>query len=604
MLIYLHMVMGLDLQQWLFVLILSTSILLFITEWVSIDVTSLLIIVSLIICNILDAKSALSGFSSEPAIIVMAVFVLSAGLSATGVTDRIGDVVGKMAGSREWQAILVFMLVVALLSAFTHHLMITAMMLPVVMRYCREKNIYSSRILIPMATAASLGTTMTIISAPAFLLANNILFRAGETKLQMFDVFPIGISLTLLSIVFVILTRWVLPKRSGEEKFENRFQIEQFYTEIEIPKDSKWIQTEFKDFRNATEKRFIITDWVRRGRARHAYEEDALIEQNDIFLINASPDEIMSIDDDMGIELKPVKEYKDTIDLDEGDHSPPMLLQAVLAPSSKWVGRNLRATNFLHQLHLIVVGVWRKNGWLHGKLSSIEFRANDLLVFWGKSDSFEALLHSKDFVFLTPLKTNKKNRSKALLAILIMVGSILTASFEILDTHIAFLTGAIAMCITKCISLERAYKSIEVKIFVLIAGVIPLGIAMEKTGLAKILANNISSLMYGWDPFTVLLVLFSVAAILTQVLSDAATTVLLAPIAILIAVSLKISPTAAVVCTTVGAVASFLTPIGHHGNLLILSPGNYRFADFLKIGLPLTIFIAITTTYLCLRIWH
>ncbi|MCB0348271.1 MAG: anion permease, partial [Bdellovibrionales bacterium] len=297
----------------------------------------------------------------------------------------------------------------------------------------------------------------------------------------------------------------------------------------------------------------------------------------------------------------PVKKYQSYLDVDHDN--TPVLLQAVLAPNSRWVGQNLRATDFLRHYRLIVVGVWRKNGWLKGKLSSIRFRSNDLLVFWGRSDNFESLLNSKDFVLLTPLKTNKKNRSKALLATLIMGLSIVVASMGILETHVAFLTAAISMVLTKCISLERAYQAIETKIVVLIAGVIPLGIAMEKTGIAELVATQISMAMSGWEPLGVMLMLFSVAAILTQVLSDAATTVLLSPIALLLSVHLQISPVAAVICTTVGAVASFLTPIGHHGNLLILSPGKYKFADFLKIGLPLTIFIAIATSYLCLRIW-
>jgi di/tricarboxylate transporter len=159
------------------------------------------------------------------------------------------------------------------------------------------------------------------------------------------------------------------------------------------------------------------------------------------------------------------------------------------------------------------------------------------------------------------------------------------------------------MVLTNCINLEQAYESIETKIFVMIAGVIPLGLAMERTGVDKLLANGLLKYTVGWEPFAMLLVFFWIAALVTQILSDAATTVLLAPIAVAFANSAAISPTSSVVCVTMGAVASFLTPIGHHGNLLILSPGNYRFSDFLKIGLPLTILLSIITCYLSLKIW-
>ena len=178
------------------------------------------------------------------------------------------------------------------------------------------------------------------------------------------------------------------------------------------------------------------------------------------------------------------------------------------------------------------------------------------------------------------------------LSIFIMGATILVSAFGILPAHVAFVAGALTMILTKCLSVEQGYESIETKIFVMIAGVIPLGIAMEKTGVDKILAQFVVQYTTGWQPLYMLLVFFWLAALLTQILSDAATTVLIAPIAIAFAQSAGISPTAAVITVTIGAVASFLTPLGHHGNLLILSPGGYRFGDFLKIGFPLTLIIS------------
>ena len=185
----------------------------------------------------------------------------------------------------------------------------------------------------------------------------------------------------------------------------------------------------------------------------------------------------------------------------------------------------------------------------------------------------------------------------------IMLASIAAAASSLVPPHIAFLTGAIAMVLTKCLSVEQAYESIETKIFVMIAGVIPLGIAMEKTGVDKLCAQFITEYTQGWPPFALLLVFFWFAALLTQILSDAATTVLLAPIAVAFAKTSAISPKAAVVVTTMGAVAAFLTPIGHHGNLLILTPGGYKFSDFMKIGLPLTILLSLVTVYCSLLVW-
>lgn len=202
-----------------------------------------------------------------------------------------------------------------------------------------------------------------------------------------------------------------------------------------------------------------------------------------------------------------------------------------------------------------------------------------------------------------PFYATATKRSKALTASVIMLVSIVIAATGLLPAYLAFVTGAVGMILTKCVDIEKAYSSIETKIFVMIAGVIPLGIAMEKTGVDKLIAEQIVGYTGGWAPFAMLMIFFWISALLTQIMSDSATTVLLAPIALAFAKSAGISPTASVVCVTIGAVASFLTPIGHHGNLLILSPGGYKFNDFLKIGLPLTVILSIITCYLSLMLW-
>ncbi|HEY1079475.1 MAG TPA: SLC13 family permease, partial [Bdellovibrio sp.] len=230
-----------DLNQIMFLVILAGALYFFISEKLSVDMTALLIILALAISKILDPKEALSGFSSEPALILAAVFVLSSGLTATGVTDAIGNAVAKIAGKNQWVANLVIMSTVAGLSAFTHHLMVTAMMLPIIMRLCRERDMPSSRLLIPMATAASLGTTMTLIGAPAFLLANSIIKRAGEPPLQLFSVTPLGFILVVSSFILILLLLWVLPKTSGRDSHDEKFRIDGVFTELIIPPDSKWL---------------------------------------------------------------------------------------------------------------------------------------------------------------------------------------------------------------------------------------------------------------------------------------------------------------------------------------------------------------------------
>nr|MBP6626406.1 SLC13 family permease [Arenimonas sp.] len=217
-------------QQIVFLAILAAALALFISGRLRVDVTAVLTLLALTLTGVLDGKEALSGFSSEPAIIVAAVFVLSAGLASTGITDRIGALIGQAAGGSEWRAIAVTIPAVAALAAFSHHLMVTAMMLPIMLRLAREKSIPASRLLMPMSLAASLGTTLTLFSAPAFLLASDLLQRSGREGLGVFAVTPIGFALVLLGLVYMLLGRWVLPRRTGQGNETDYLRLDHYYT--------------------------------------------------------------------------------------------------------------------------------------------------------------------------------------------------------------------------------------------------------------------------------------------------------------------------------------------------------------------------------------
>lgn len=593
-----------DMPQITFSIIMVIAVILFVTDVLRVDIVAVLIILALAITGLIGTTEAFSGFSSEPAIIVAAVFILSAGLRLTGVTDLIGEWVGRLAGKSETRANLVIMTAVAALSAFTHHLMVTAMMLPIVMKICKEKGLHASRLLIPMATAASLGTTLTLIGAPAFLLANNILKRSGQPALGLFSVAKVGGPLVLASFIFILLMRWLLPKKMGIDTMEDRFKLTEISTEILIPKGSKWIGLTLKELKEATEKRFTILSWLR-NRHPQFQQPDSIMGEGDIFLVKTDSDELISVDEKMGLTLNAVKKFGEKIkaentSLSDEEHR---IFKGLVAPRSEFIGKTLKQIHFYHRFGVVAVGLWRKSGWLAEGMSDVPLQEGDMVVLWGTEVKLEEITRHRGFLTFVPFFGRSKKRIKMKQAVAIMVASIVIAAAGWLPAYVAFVAGALAMILSRCVSIEQAYDSIETKIFVMIAGVIPLGIAMEKTGIDTLIAGHLQVWLQGWQPFAMLLVFYWISALLTQVMSDAATTVLLAPIAVAFAKAAGISPTGAVITVTVAAVASFLTPIGHHGNLLILTPGGYSFADFLKIGLPLTIMLSLITCYMSLISW-
>lgn len=588
-----------DMPQILFLLILAGTLYLFVSERLRVDVTAMLTLLALVVTGVLDSRQALSGFASEPAIIVAAVFVISGGLAATGITERIGQAVTRAAGRGETRAVAVIMPVVAVLASFTHHVMVTAMMLPILTRFARTHGLSASRLLMPMSFAASLGTTLTLVSAPAFLLADNLLERNGGEGLGIFSITPIGLALVAIGVVYMLLARWLLPRRLGVSGDDEYLRLDRYRTELLIIEGSRWSTRPLSELQKALGDKFRMVGWLREGRLRSDLTAASPLIAGDVLLAEASADALASLHDDPGLDLNAIARFGATA---TGD-GEPQLVQALVAPGSEFIGRSVRELDFSRRFSAVIAGLWRRDGEVTPRLADARLREGDLLVLWGRPSRFAELATHHGFLMLVPFAGEARRRVRAPVALTIFGLTVLAAATEWLPAPLAFLLGAVAMVASRCLDVEQAYRDIDVRIFVMIAGVIPLGVAMEQTGTAELLATALLHLVADWSPFSVLLVLFAMAALLTQVLSDAATTVLLGPIALETAQSLHLPPTPFVVCTALGAVVAFLTPIGHHGNLLILGPGQYRFHDFVRIGLPLTILIALVSAWMARWLW-
>jgi di/tricarboxylate transporter len=302
-----------------------------------------------------------------------------------------------------------------------------------------------------------------------------------------------------------------------------------------------------------------------------------------------------------------LEKYKETVPAQESENSKEelasRLVQSVVAPRSELIGRTIGRIDFLEKYGVIVVGVWRRKGWLRTELSRVRLREGDVLVLTGDTESLKRISENRSFLMLVPFRGEPKPLYKARLAGTIMLVTTAVATLNVIPPEIVFLTGALVMILSGCISVSQAYQSIETRIYVFIAGAIPLGLAMQETGTADLLAGWLHGLVSGWAIHWILLALFLVTGLVTQVMSDAGTTALFGPIAIALARGLNLPPEPFVVTVAMAAVTSFFTPIGHHGNLLIYGPGNYQFGDFVKVGVPLTLIVAIIVSLMAPLLW-
>jgi len=596
-------------HQFILFAILIGSIVLLFTEWLRIDLTAILIILALSMTGVLTPKDALSGFSSEPAIMLAAIFVLSGALYHTGLSERLGNWIKRLAGKSFERTIAVVMPAVALLSAFTHHVTLTAVMLPPMLSLSRENEIPASKLLMPMSFAASLGTTITIIGAPAFLIADGLLRQAGRAGLGIFSIAPIGLALSLAGTVFVLLLgRFLLPARQGNGENIDHFRLDGYYTELVLLPDSSLIGKTIEEIEGDQEADFKVSAWFRDGRSRSRPYGSKKARAGDVLLIRTSPDRLASIQQEPGIALHPLHRYQEEFSLSPQNERNQedvvsQMVQSVVAPRSELIGKTIGQVNFLQNYGILIVGVWRRKGWLRTELSRVKLHEGDVLVILGDDTSLKRVSEDPSFLMLVPFKGEPKPQHKAPLAGAIMLGTILATALNLVSVEIGLLAGMAAMILSSCISTPQAYRSIDTRIYVFVAGAIPLGLAMQKTGTADLLAGWLQGLVLTWDIHWILLALFLTAGIVTQIMSDAATTALLAPVAIALARSLDVSPEPFVVTVAMAAVASFFTPIGHHGNLLIYGPGQYQFSDFLRVGIPLTLLVAVIVAFMAPMLW-
>ncbi len=590
-----------------FLAILVVAFALLLTERLRNDVVAVLIILSLYVTGLLKPAEALSGFSSEPAIVVAAIFVLSGALHQTGLSEIVGGWIGRLAGRSYTQAIAVIMPSVALFSAFTHHLTTTAVMLPVTLNLAREREIPASKLLIPLSFAASLGTTITIIGAPAFLIASDVLQRSGRPGLGIFSIAPIGLSLSLVGTLFMLLVgRWLLPTRKGGEDAASRFRLDDYFTELTILPDSPFLGKTRDEVQANDRFHLKVVGWVRDGRQLPRPFGDRKVTAGDTLLVRTNPEELIAIRQESGVEFRPVERYgtRAPQTAQDNEDAAEQLVQVVVAPGADIAGRTLGEIDFRRRFGAVVVSLWRQASWLDQEMAQIRLKAGDVLVLEGDEDALGRLQSDRRFLMMVPFQAELRLRRKARLAGVIMLATIVLAATNLFTIEMAALAGAVAMVLTRCITGRQAYRAIDPRIFVFIAGALPLGAAMEKSGVSKLMAAWLQSAVGGWNQFLVLLALFAVVSILTQFMSDAATTALFAPVAVALAHGLGRSPEPYVVTVAMASVAAFLTPIGHHGNLLVYGPGRYQFGDFVRVGTPLTILSGLVVAFLAPLIWH
>jgi di/tricarboxylate transporter len=581
-------------------LILIGTVVLFFTERVSFDITALIVLSSLLLTGILTPAEALSGFSSEATITIGAMFVLSEGMRQTGVLDIIGHYFSRLGKQHASLAVISMMLVVGVISAFINNTAAVAIFIPVVLAMATSLNISPSKLLIPLSFASMFGGVSTLIGTSTNILVSSIAQQHGQVPFTMFEFAPLGIILSIAGLMYLYFIGIpLLPERRAAQEATTRFNMNEYLADVRLSPGFPYFGHSVESSALTKKLDLDIVQLFRQDGTANEQGTAALFQPGDTLRIRGNAGEIQKLLAQKGISLKPAKVWHDG-DLEKGNNT---LVEAVIAPDADVVGQTLHDVDFPARYGAVVLAI-RHHGKLHqDEMEQIRLSGGDSILLDIRQDHIVEVERNQSFVIVSEVSVPDHRTEKKWIAVTILVGVVAAAALNIIPIVVSAIIGSILLVVTGCLTLEEAHSAIHWKIILLLAGLIPLGVAMEKTGAAEVLAIQVLSIGEQWGPLIILSAFFFLAMVLTNFISNQATAVVLAPIALEVAATLGVSPRPFLMAVTYAASLSFMTPVGYQTNTLIYAPGQYKFTDFTKVGTPLNIIFWVLATIFIPLFW-
>lgn len=618
-------------EMWITIFILSGAILLFVTEWLQVDLVALGVVISLMLTKILTPEEALAGFSSPIVITVAALFIVGGAVMETGLADSISQKIIRFAGKSSFRLLILIMGTVALLSGFISDTGTVAVMAPAIISISRKRNINPSKLLIPLSFGSLLGGAMTLIGTPPNIVVSDLLLENGYSPFQFFDFTPIGFTLLISGILFLASTsRWLLPDHKSKTDLQRVDSPEELIQVYKLPQDLYRLRVRIQSQ--------LVGKTIQQIGLRGIYQVTVLeiLRSREVRSRPRGPEILLDLLEDESISIKPSPEtliYANDILICQGrindiSHAAASLqlgvqpagaedqkalvnnevgvAEILLPPRSRLIGKTLVSTHFGRLYQLTVLGISRPGINENLSLKETELQFGDILFVQGAWKNIHALTNQRrDFVVVGQPEALKGSplRSKMILSALILTGMLILLVTNWLPLATTALLAAFLMVISGCLNMKDAYNSVDWKSIILIAGMLPMTTALQKTGLVQVGADWMASTLGGLGDLPTLAALFLITSLFTQVISNTATTVLIAPIAFSLAIRLGYQPQAFLMLVAIAASTAFASPVASPVNTLVMGSGNYRFSDYSKVGIPLILISMVITIFLLPLLW-
>ncbi len=576
--------------------LLAAAVVLFSKEIFPVDITTLLLLMALILCHILTPEEAFSGFSSDIIIILASIFVVSGAIQRSGAIDAAAAKLLRFSKKSSNRLLFLVMSVAGSLAAFLNDTVITSLLVPPVMTLAKRANISPSKLLLPLAYAAILGGTCTLIGTSTNIAVNGFLKNAGLRPIQLFEMTPIGLAMIAAGILYMMLIgKRLLPNYPAESP-PPEYTLREYLSEIIVTEDSHMIGQLIRES-DLVKLKFQILAIIRNGE-KLSPDDSVFIHAQDILIIRGKLDELIRVKETAGIDIKQETELTD-LEL-EGENIK--IAEVLINPRSHLIGATLRDLDFRQRFGVIVLAIFRHGLSPRDKLENVRLRMGDILLLQGNREQIAALRQQPEMSILEEVTPALYRRQKGLLAAGFFLGAIVIAAFGWLPLSVCFLSAAVLTILTRCIRIEEAYDFIDWRLLVLIGGMTAFGVAMEKTSAADWLARGIVHTLEPLGPQAILTGFFLITILLTQPMSNAAAALVVLPIALNTAQELQVNERTFAMAIMLGASISFITPL-EPACILVYGPGKYRFSDFVKNGLGLTLILAVIVFFLVPAFW-
>ena len=586
--------------------VVVAALVCFITEVLPVDITALCVAVILIVLGLVTPDEGIAGFGNSATITVMAMFILSAGITRTGVVQIFRDLLLEWGGKSITRQILVMGLLVGPISGFINNTAVVAIFLPIVEEWCKKRGVSPSKLLMPLSFVTILGGMITVIGTSTNVLASGIANDLGYEEFRLFQFTSLGIVTFLIGLAYLaFIAPRLLPNRKDltSDRVSEDYGLEDYVTEVVVKPSSKLIGKTLRSAQLRTDFQVDVLEIIRNGERLTQPVAERRVCADDILIMRGKTEDVLKIRTEQDLDLLPDVKFNPQNLEQELSSANEGVAEVLILSNSRLIGTTLKDLKFRQRYNLTVLAIRRGEELIRDRLDRVRLKFGDLMLVQGAKQSLLGLQTTRELLVIEQKKPEAIRRDKAWIAIAIILGVILLAAFDLLPILVSALIGVVLMIVTGCLQPGELYGAVRWDVIFLLAGLIPLGTAMENSGATQWLADNLLAVGGNLNGYWILLFFFVITSLLTEILSNNASVVLLIPIAVKVAESLNLNPVAMMFAVTFAASNSFMTPIGYQTNTMVYSPGGYKFSDFFRVGAPLNLIMAIVTPLLIMSFY-